>query len=603
MANRLWKAGGAALGVAMMFAAASTAFAQDTGKLKMSVYPPEAYTFVDGRAIGPGDRSVSVEPGTHQVIVANYGFKFFQQDVAVNGKETTVVNAHLDPIGTPTPPGDRGRIQLEVGSLKAGDAAVLLNGKTPQYFVGHIDEFNNNIWWQQELIVPPGTHEVTVTRHNDVVWSGPITVAANQRVIVDISDGATKEKDWVDRGMSTSARAMERFRAGTASATIVVAPVSGSITATPSQIDCTQPAQLKWASAETIDAQVTGLSPVPTSGEQTVSPKQTTTYEFTATGPGGVTKSSATVNVNPTITANVEASPAEVRYRRIGDKVIHQDTATVNWSTSNAESVDVDPFGTVEASGSKSQPVTPAQTSDGPVNETVTYTLKATNTCGGAETKTASVRVVGSIEPIPVVPLHSVFYPTAYPTKAYPTLGLVASQQEVLANVARGFIKYLEYDPEAKLKVVAYTDPRGGNTYNQELATRRVELVKQYLLSHGVAEARIETDAAGEHPELEPNTIAELEAQNPNPMPEQWAKQKRTNDLAYQRRVDIVLLPTNQESARFYPNNAPEVKILRQLSAPSRQAVLQGQPAPMEQQPEQQPEPQQEPQPDQQPNR
>ena len=305
MANRLWKAGGAALGVAMLFAAASTAFAQDTGKLKMSVYPPEAYTFVDGRAIGPGDQTVKVEPGTHQVIVANYGFKFFQQDVSVNGKETTVVNAHLDSVGTPTPPGDRGRIQLAVGSLKAGDAAVLLNGKTPRYYVGHIDEFNNNIWWEQELIVPPGTHEVTVTRHNQVVWSGPITVASNQRVIVDISNGNTKEKDWVDRGTRAS-REMQRFRAGTASATIVVAAVSGNISVSPSQIDCSQPAQLKWASAETIDAEVSGLSPVPTSGEQTVSPKQTTTYEFTATGPGGVTKSNTTLNVNPVGVANIE---------------------------------------------------------------------------------------------------------------------------------------------------------------------------------------------------------------------------------------------------------------------------------------------------------
>src|SRR5579884_265510 len=189
MANRWFQAGGAALGLAMLFAAGGTALAQDTGKLRLSVYPPEAYTFVDGRAIGPGNRTVKVEPGTHQVIVANYGFKFFQEDVSVNGNETTTVTARLDPVGAPAPPGDRGRIQLEVGNLKAGDAAVLLNGKTPHYFVGHIDEFNNNILNEQELIVPPGTHEVTVTRHNDILWSGPVTVGPNQRVIVDISDG------------------------------------------------------------------------------------------------------------------------------------------------------------------------------------------------------------------------------------------------------------------------------------------------------------------------------------------------------------------------------------------------------------------------------
>jgi hypothetical protein len=573
MANRFLKAGVAALGAAaFMVVAAGSAFAQETGKLKMSVSPPEAYTFVDGRAIGPGNRTVKVEPGSHQVIVANYGFKFFQENVSVDPGKTTLVTANLEPVGTPVAPGERGRIQLEVGTMDAGDAAVLLNGKSPQYFVGHIDEFNHNIWSEQELIVPPGTHQVTVTRHNEILWSGPITVQPNQRVIVDISDGSQKTKDW-PRGMNTGSRAMDRFHAGTASATVVVAPVSGGISANPEKIDCSQPSQLKWASAETIDAEVTGLSAVPTSGEQTVSPRQTTTYDFTATGPGGMTKSSATVNVNPDVVANLEASPAEVRYRRIGDKVIHQESATVNWSTSNADKVAVDPFGTVENSGSKSHVITPSQTSEGPVDETVTYTLNASNVCGGSATKTASVHVVGSIEPIPEVMLHSVFFPTAYPLPKYPTLGLLNSQQEVLGNVASGFIKYLEYDPEAKLRIEAHADVRGNSNYNQELANRRGELVKQVLVSNGIAEDRIEVVAMGEDQPLEHETVVELEAQNPNPMPEKWAKQHKVNQLAYQRRVDIVLLPTNQESVRFYPNAAPEAQILRQQRAPARSAV------------------------------
>jgi hypothetical protein len=579
MGNRVLKAGIVALGAAaFIIAAAGSALAQETGKLKMSVYPPEAYTFVDGRAIGPGNRTVKVEPGSHQVIVANYGFKFFQEDVSVDLNQTTVVNAQLEPLGAPVTPGERGRIQLEVGTLDAGDAAVLLNGKTPHYFVGHIDEFNNNIINQQELIVPPGTHEVTVTRHNDVIWSGEVSVQPNQRVILTISNGKTKDKDW-PRGIDTGARPMDRFHAGTASATIVIAPVSGSISATPDKIDCSQPSQLKWASAETIDAEVSGLSPVPTSGEKTVSPRQTTTYDFTARGPGGVHKSSATVNVNPVVVANVEASPAEVRYRRIGDKVIHQESATVNWSTSNADNVAVDPFGKVENSGSQSQEITPAQTTNGPVDENVTYTLKASNVCGGAETKTASVHVVGSIEPIPEVMLHSVFFPTAYPTKAYPTLGLLNSQQEVLATLASGFNKYLEYDPDAKLRVVAHADIRGNRTYNQELANRRAELVRQVLVSNGIAEGRIEVEAVGDEQPLDPDTIAGIEAENPNPMPEQWAAQHRVNQLAYQRRVDIIMLPTNRESARFYPNAAPDAEILRQTRAPSRTAVMNAAPS------------------------
>lgn len=55
--------------------------------------------------------------------------------------------------------GPRGLIQIEVGTLRAGDAAVLLNGKKPEYFVGHVDEFNHDILLHQELIVPPGTHQ------------------------------------------------------------------------------------------------------------------------------------------------------------------------------------------------------------------------------------------------------------------------------------------------------------------------------------------------------------------------------------------------------------------------------------------------------------
>ena len=71
----------------------------------------------------------------------------------------------LDPAGDKVT-GPKGRIQFELGKLSlgnAGDHAVLLNGKTPAYFVGHVDEFNNNRIEKQELVVPPGTYQVTVT--------------------------------------------------------------------------------------------------------------------------------------------------------------------------------------------------------------------------------------------------------------------------------------------------------------------------------------------------------------------------------------------------------------------------------------------------------
>jgi hypothetical protein len=50
----------------------------------MPVHRPQAYTFVDGRAIGPDNRTIQLPLGTHSVVVANYGFKFSESEITVN---------------------------------------------------------------------------------------------------------------------------------------------------------------------------------------------------------------------------------------------------------------------------------------------------------------------------------------------------------------------------------------------------------------------------------------------------------------------------------------------------------------------------------------
>jgi hypothetical protein len=554
-----------------------TTFAQESklGKLKVTVSPKQAYTFVDGKAIGPGNRTVKLALGTHHLVVANYGYKFFEQDVSIDSDKTTPMKVDLVSAGSQVA-GPRGRIQIEVGTLRAGDAAVLLNGKKPEYFVGHVDEFNHDILLHQELIVPAGTHQVTVTRYGKDIWSGPVTVAANQRVIVDISNGKQKIKDW-PRGTSQLSAAIPRFYAGTASATITIAPVSGSVSANPPNINCSQNTQLAWTSSETIDADMSGFSPVPTTGERTISPRQTTVYELTATGPGGVTKPTARVEVNPVVQSSLDTSPAEVRYRRIGDKVIEQGSATLTWSSSNSDAASLTPLGSVDSSGSKSISLAPSQTADGPVDEEFKYTLTATNVCGGSDTKTVSVRVKGSIEPIPAVLLKSVFYPTDYPTKHDPSVGLVRSQQEVLTALATGFTKYLEYDPNAKLSLSGYADERGPNEYNQSLSERRVQRVKEFLISQGIPENKIETAAYGEEKPIDKATVIDLQVKNPNQPPETRVRNSSTTWLAYNRRVDVILLPTNSESLRFYPNQAPDSEILWQRARLTEAVVQQNQ--------------------------
>jgi hypothetical protein len=570
-----------AIGATVMVS--SITFAQGTkaGKLKMSVTPKQAYTFVDGKAIGPGNRTIKLDVGTHHVVVANYGYKFVENDVSIDSDKTVPVNIKLEPVGA-TVPGPRGRIQIEVGKLHgATAAAVLLNGKKPLYFVGHVDEFNHdNLFWRQELVVPPGTHQVTVTRDGKELWSGPITVAADQRVIVDISNGKEKTKPWA-RGSSCTTKCnpgdlpelAPRFSAGTASATVVVAAVSGSVSANPSKIDCNQTTQLAWASKETVEADMSGMSPVPTSGEKTISPRQTTVYQLTASGPGGVTTPSTTVEVNPVVQSSLNASPMEVKYRRIGDKIIEQGTTTLTWSSTNSDAASLDPGGSVGASGTKSITLNPTQSGNGPVDENFKYTLKATNACGGSDTKTVVVHMKGSMEPIPTVLLRSVFFPTAYPTKDDPQLGLVRSQQEVLTNLAAGFKQYLEYDPEAKLSLGGNTDERGGNDYNQSLSELRVQRVKEFLVSQGIAAEKIETSAYGEQKPLDKTTVSDLQDRNPNRPPEKRVRDSRATWLAYNRRVDVALVPTRAESERFYPNEAADSEILWQSQKPSRSAL------------------------------
>ncbi len=537
------------------------AFAQDLnpGKLKITVHPKQAYTFVDGKAIGPHNRTIKLDVGTHHLVVANYGYKFVERDISIDSHQTLPLDIQLEPA-------------IEVGMRRAGDAAVLMNGNKPQYFVGHVDEFNNDIIKHQELVVPPGRHELTVTRYGKELWSGLVTVGANQRVIVDISNGKQVVKDW-PRGSSDLGGGVQRFRAGTASATVAVAPVSGTVSANPPNINCNQNTQLAWTSSETVEADMSGLSPVPTTGERTVSPRQTTVYELTATGPGGATKPSTTVEVNTTVQSSLSASPTDVRYRRIGDKVIEQGNTTLNWSSSNSDAATLVPVGSVDSTGTRSLTLSPTQTGNGPVDEEFKYTLTATNVCGGSDTKTVAVRLKGSIEPIPAVLLNSVFFPTDYPTKKDPSLGLVRSQQETLRTLVDGFKKYLEYDPEAKLALGAFADERGENKYNRALAELRAQRVKDFLVSDGVAVEKIDTSAYGKEKPLDKATVIDLQARNPNQTPEERIRSFRATWLAYNRRVDIVLLPTNAESARFYPQQAPDSGILWQRPKPERAVI------------------------------
>ena len=561
--------------VLLMFCAAflfcvAPSFAQsssETGILKIHVVPKQAYVFVDGKAIRDGSQSIELAAGDHKVGVYNSGYLPKIQKVHVGAGETTALRVSLQSSGDVVE-GPFADIEFK------GDprAAVLLDGKSPAYFVGHVDEFDWNWIWHQRLLVHPGTYHVTVMHEGNTIWSGPVTAKAGQQVTVYLNqNGKTKTKEWKE-GLNMPPQ--PRFHAGIASATVPVAPVTAQLSAQSSNLACGKDTTLNWKSANAVDTSISGIGEVPASGGRSVSPTRKTTYVLTAKGPGGDSTESITVNVSGQPAASISLSEPEVRYHKVGDKVVEQDSATLTWSASNANSAIVAPFGSEAMSGSRTVIANPKTDATGPVNEDQTYTLTAANACGGTTTKTATLHVVGSIDPPPPITLASLFYPTAYPTRKHPKTGLVASEKRQLIKIAAHFKDYEPYDHNGTLLVVAHADVRGSSRYNQALSERRAAIVKNFLVSHGVPAEKIEVRAEGKQNQLAESKVKVLLSQDPQ-KPEKWeTRHLRTTWLAYNRRADIILEPQAVQSAKDYPNDVTYARLIWQRPMPSLKKVM-----------------------------
>jgi len=355
------------------------------GHLVVHCYPKQAYVYADGEPVVESlGHYISLSPGQHRIDLYNFGYKPETRTVTVESHKTL----HLQVTMQATPglvSGPWGCITIE-GPVHS---AVLLNGTDPAvFFVGHADEFDNEFIWKQELIVPPGKHQLTLEYLQRAPWTTSFEVQANQRVVVDAYKGVRKTVAW-PRGEQL--KELPLFQGGIASTREVVEKVGGRFSTSTNQVKCGDSAQLTWSSSGAGQAELNG-QPVGASGELSVSPKQNIDYHFTAAGPGGVYTSDATVKVDPEVTASLNVSPEEVRYNQAGE-IIGSGTPTVTWSAANADSVSIDPLGHVGASGSQQVQMTPPS---GPGIQTVTYTLHATNACGGSETRTATLHVEGS---------------------------------------------------------------------------------------------------------------------------------------------------------------------------------------------------------------
>lgn len=161
--------------------------------------------------------------------------------------------------------------------------------------------------------------------------------------------------------------------------------------------------------------------------------------------------------------------------------------------------------------------------------------------------------------------LHSIYFPTAQPTVARPNGGLMASQAATLDTLATDFLEYLTYKPDAHLILGGHADIRGSKEYNQLLSERRVKRAEDYLIAKGVPADHLETKAYGMEENMSEEQVKKLLEDDPDLTPAEKQKFLRnllTIRLANNRRVDVTLSTTGEQSVRRFPFNAKDALTL-----------------------------------------
>lgn len=560
-----------ALLVSALVLATAAAYAQD-GTLKVKVKPKTGYVFVDERPIGQGNQTMRLAPGTHHVNIYNYGHRPEERSVDIAAGQTSRLDVTLTPTGE-SASGPWGRIRI---MARPDRAAVLLNGKSPEFAVACTGATDFNFLVKQELLVRPGTHQVTLALDGYRSYTATVSVSENERVEIrqTLAPGSGEETIPASAITSKSEERLAnigtvpRAKVGTASFRFAIAPLTAQFAATPTQIRCGESARLSWSTTEAEKVEISGIGEVAAAGEQLLEPKETSTYNFVAAGPGGVAEQSATISVDTAVKAALNVSPDSIEIVTLDGELQKRGQAQVSWSSDNADKVELTPFGTVSASGSRT--LSPDQAT--------TYTLHATNVCGGSETLTATLNVTRQDLVTPEVQLAAIFFSTDWPDERYPGVGLLRSQQRVVDLLAKGFADYLNVRPNGRLRLEAHADERRSVEYNQALGQRRGAIVKQRLVDAGIPAGNIEIVSYGEEQPLEREAVTALEEQNPNPPPRARARARRVNWLAHNRRVDVVLVgPKGGTGVRYYPHEADDADILWRYAKPSRGTIEQHQ--------------------------
>ncbi len=177
----------------------------------------------------------------------------------------------------------------------------------------------------------------------------------------------------------------------------------------------------------------------------------------------------------PPPTANITATPQSINPGQ---------SATLNWTTTNATDVSIDGIGQVPASGSKT--VTPT--------DTTTYHLVARGD-GGSGDATATVTVTPAQAQPTTGPLsESEFEQNVKPVFFdYDSYSMRPDAQQTITQDA----SFLQSHPSAKILIAGYCDDRGSAEYNLALGQNRANSAKTALTQAGVDASRIRTISYG----------------------------------------------------------------------------------------------------------
>jgi len=175
---------GVRVAAGFLFVAASLAFGQQTGNLKVKTTTGRAGVFVDDKYVGPAAnfgvaRTYAVPAGEHTITLRDPRFEAATTHVTIVAGKTVKVKQELKPL--PPPKGPFGRIRTEGGDKYW---AVYVNDA----YMGHVDEFDNAA---QGLLLPPGQYKVKIVPPNGgSATEQTVDLKANETTIVRVSGKA-----------------------------------------------------------------------------------------------------------------------------------------------------------------------------------------------------------------------------------------------------------------------------------------------------------------------------------------------------------------------------------------------------------------------------